>query len=148
TSVQEIRDNPRLGEEVFGPVSVLVACDDLTQMREFAAHLDGHLTATVQMDAQDTDAARALLPVLERKVGRILVNGYPTGVEVADAMVHGGPFPATSDGRTTSVGTAAIARFLRPVCYQNLPQDILPTALKDGNPLGIRRRIDGRFTTD
>jgi alpha-ketoglutaric semialdehyde dehydrogenase len=86
-------------------------------------------------------AARALLPVLERKVGRILVNGYPTGVEVCDAMVHGGPFPATSDGRSTSVGTAAIERFMRPVSYQNLPDALMPDALRDGNPLGLARRI-------
>jgi NADP-dependent aldehyde dehydrogenase len=87
-----------------------------------------------------------LLPLLERKVGRILANGFPTGVEVSTAMVHGGPFPATADGRSTSVGTGAIARFLRPVCYQNLPQELLPEALRDGNPRGIWRRRDGALT--
>ncbi|WP_456314660.1 hypothetical protein [Sabulicella glaciei] len=89
------------------------------------------------------EAARQLVPVLERRVGRILVNGYPTGVEVGHAMVHGGPYPATSDGRSTSVGTLAIARFLRPVCYQDMPEALLPEALRDGNPLGLMRRLDG-----
>jgi NADP-dependent aldehyde dehydrogenase len=95
------------------------------------------------MDAGDLEDARRLLPVLERRVGRILANGFPTGVEVSTAMVHGGPFPATSDGRSTSVGTAAINRFLRPVSYQNLLQDLLPESLRDDNPLGIWRRHDG-----
>ena len=132
-----------LGEEVFGPCSLLVACRDLAQMREVAERLEGQLTATLQFDAADHDAAQTLLPVLERKAGRIVGNGWPTGVEVCDAMVHGGPFPATSDGRSTSVGTAAIERFLRPVCYQNLPQRLLPDALHDANPLGLPRRVDG-----
>ena len=83
--------------------------------------------------------------MLERKAGRILVNGFPTGVEVAHAMVHGGPFPATSDGRTTSVGTLAIRRFLRPVCYQDFPAELLPEALRDDNPIGVPQRIDGRM---
>lgn len=145
SSFAAVRDNPVLSEEVFGPVALLIECEDVEQLHQFAEALDGHLTATLQMDEGDIERARTLLPVLERKVGRILVNGYPTGVEVADAMVHGGPFPATSDSRTTSVGTAAITRFLRPVCYQNLPQALLPAALQDANPLAIRRRRDGRF---
>ena len=86
------------------------------------------------------------MPVLERKAGRLLVNGYPTGVEVCDAMVHGGPYPATSDARGTSVGSLAIDRFLRPVCYQNYPDALLPEALKDANPLGIARLVDGETT--
>ena len=88
---------------------------------------------------------RTLLPVLERKAGRILCNGFPTGVEVCHAMVHGGPFPATSDGRSTSVGSAAIGRFLRPVCYQDLPESLLPDALKDSNPLAIPRLENGQM---
>ena len=88
-----------------------------------------------------------MLPTLERKAGRLLVNGWPTGVEVCDAMVHGGPFPATSDSRTTSVGTAAILRFLRPVCYQDFPDSLLPTALKHANPLSLRRLLDGQRET-
>ena len=122
-----------LAEEVFGPAALLVVCRDMAQMRQVAESLEGQLTATLQMDAADMAAAQALLPVLERKAGRILANGFPTGVEVAGAMVHGGPFPATSDGRSTSVGTAAIARFLRPVAYQNLAQALLPPVLRDDN---------------
>ena len=134
-----------LHDEIFGPASLLVACDDLEEMRTIAESLEGQLTATVQMDEKDTEQVRALLPVLERKVGRILVNGMPTGVEVSTAMVHGGPFPATSDGRSSSVGTAAIQRFLRPVCYQNMPQSLLPEALRDENQ-GVWRRRDGAMT--
>ena len=129
--------------EVFGPASLLVACRDVEEMRRVTDHLEGQLTATLQLEEDDYDAAATLLPALERKVGRILANGFPTGVEVSTAMVHGGPFPATADGRSTSVGTGAILRFLRPVCYQNLPQALLPEALRDGNPQGIWRRTDG-----
>jgi NADP-dependent aldehyde dehydrogenase len=91
----------------------------------------------------DVEAAHTLLPTLERKAGRILANGFGTGVEVTHAMVHGGPFPATADGRSTSVGTGAIYRFLRPVCYQNLPQSLLPAVLRDDNPRELWRRMDG-----
>ena len=103
----------------------------------------GQLTATLQLDAADHAAAAGLLPMLESKVGRILVNGWPTGVEVCPAMVHGGPYPATSDSRTTSVGTLAIERFLRPVCYQDVPQDLLPPELRDDHPSRFRRLVDG-----
>jgi alpha-ketoglutaric semialdehyde dehydrogenase len=137
-----------LHEEVFGPASLLVVCRDAAQMRAVLEVLEGQLTATLQMDREDQAEAMALLPLLERKVGRILANGFPTGVEVSSAMVHGGPFPATADGRSTSVGTGAIQRFLRPVCYQNLPQEMLPEALRDGNPRGIWRRKDGALTKE
>jgi len=132
-----------LQEEVFGAASLLIRCPDVATMRLVAERLEGQLTATVQMDAADGTAVRELLPVLERKAGRILANGWPTGVEVCHAMVHGGPFPATSDSRSTSVGAAAIRRFLRPVCYQDLPAELLPESLRDGNPLGLWRRVDG-----
>ncbi|CAO3439597.1 aldehyde dehydrogenase (NADP(+)) [Azospirillum doebereinerae] len=135
--------DPALQEEVFGSASLVVRCPDLATLRTVAERLEGQLTATLQMDEDDTVAVAALLPVLERKAGRILANGWPTGVEVCHAMVHGGPFPATSDSRSTSVGTAAIKRFLRPVCYQDLPAALLPEALRDGNPLALWRRIDG-----
>ena len=135
-----------LSDEVFGPASLLVACQDMAQMRLITESLEGQLTATLQMDEGDFDAAHQLLPVLERKVGRILVNDFPTGVEVATAMVHGGPFPATSDSRSSSVGTAAINRFLRPVSYQNLAQPLLPSVLRDDNALGIWRRRDGALS--
>jgi NADP-dependent aldehyde dehydrogenase len=134
-----------LHEEIFGPASLLVVCRDVADMRAVAERLEGQLTAALHMvdGSDDVDAARSLLPTLERKAGRILVNGFGTGVEVSHAMVHGGPFPATADGRSTSVGTGAIYRFLRPVCYQNLPQSLLPAALREDNPLGIWRRRDG-----
>ncbi|WP_016914788.1 aldehyde dehydrogenase (NADP(+)) [Vreelandella stevensii] len=137
-------DSEALQSEVFGSASLVIECEDLVQMRIVAEALEGQLTATLQLDEVDVEAARPLLSVLERKAGRVLVNGWPTGVEVCHAMVHGGPFPATSDARTTSVGSAAIQRFLRPVCYQNLPTDLLPEALKDGNPLRLSRLVDGQ----
>ncbi|MDR3387705.1 MAG: aldehyde dehydrogenase (NADP(+)), partial [Rudaea sp.] len=106
--------------------------------------LEGQLTTAVHLNDADHDALRALLPTLENKAGRILVNGFGTGVEVGHAMIHGGPFPATSDTRTTSVGSRAIERFLRPVSYQDLPSTLLPAALRSDNPLGVAQRIDGR----
>ncbi|KRA63928.1 2,5-dioxovalerate dehydrogenase [Caulobacter sp. Root655] len=134
---------PHLQDEVFGAASLVVRAKDLAQLLEVLAALEGQLTVAVHMDEADMDLARALLPTLELKAGRVLVNGFGTGVEVGHAMVHGGPFPATSDSRTTSVGSLAIHRFLRPVSYQNLPQALLPPELQDGNPLGIVRRVDG-----
>src|SRR6056297_1064310 len=119
-----------LSHEVFGPSGLLVIAEDFEEMRDVAGTLPGQLTATIQMDEADTDAARALVPVLERKAGRLLVNGLPTGVEVADAMVHGGPYPASTNFGHTSVGTLAIRRWLRPVCYQNMPDALLPVDLR------------------
>lgn len=138
----------RMEAEVFGPSSVLVVCRDHEEMLAVARRLEGQLTATVQADAGDRAEAGSLLTVLERKAGRVLFNGYPTGVEVSYAMVHGGPFPATSDTRATSVGASAIERFLRPVCYQNVPAELLPPALQDGNPLNAWRLTDGQLARD
>ena len=104
------------------------------------------MTATLIGEADDLAAFAGLVPQLEGKAGRLLFNGYPTGVEVCDAMVHGGPYPATSDARGTSVGTLAIERFLRPLCYQDYPDSLLPDALKNANPLGLLRLVDGRST--
>ena len=104
--------------------------------------------ATLTAEPADLEAHGDLLPLLEQKVGRVLFNGYPTGVEVCDAMVHGGPYPATSDARGTSVGSLAIDRFLRPVCYQNCPDALLPDALKNANPLGLARLVDGITTRE
>jgi NADP-dependent aldehyde dehydrogenase len=143
TTAAEFETHVDLEEEVFGAASLVVRCADVASMRALAEKLEGQLTATIQMDAGDTDAARTLLPTLERRVGRILVNGYPTGVEVCHAMVHGGPYPSTADGRSTSVGTLAISRFLRPVCYQDFPAVLLPDALRDENPQNLWRRQDG-----
>ena len=122
--------NEALGEEVFGPLGLVVRCESTEEMLEIAHSLLGQLTCTLHMDAADTALARTLLPVLERKAGRILANGFPTGVEVCDAMVHGGPFPASTNFGATSVGTMAIRRFLRPVCYQNLADEVLPEDLR------------------
>ncbi|MFP6560593.1 aldehyde dehydrogenase (NADP(+)) [Paraburkholderia sp. B3] len=134
-----------LADEIFGPVSLVVACRDEAELLRVAEHLEGQLTATLHIDSGDYAQARRLLPVLERKAGRILANSFPTGVEVSYAMVHGGPFPATSDARTTSVGAMAIERFLRPVCYQDLPADLLPPALQNDNPLALWRLRDGEL---
>ena len=144
TDARSLLQDESLRDEVFGASSLLVRCRDVQDMRELLEHMEGQLTITLQMDEEDTDEVRALMPVLERKAGRILVNGWPTGVEVSDAIVHGGPFPATSDGgRSTSVGTLAVRRFLRPVCYQDMPQTLLPPALRDSNPLRLWRRTNG-----
>ena len=120
-----------LAHEVFGAASLIVACDDFSEIETLLEGMEGQLTATLQMEDADLPLAQKLLPILEKKAGRILVNGWPTGVEVAPAMVHGGPYPATSNSRTTSVGTLAIERFLRPVCYQGMPQGLLPPELRD-----------------
>ncbi|WP_425104701.1 aldehyde dehydrogenase (NADP(+)) [Ancylobacter sp.] len=134
---------PLLSHEVFGASSVVIRCAHADEMRAVAGALEGQLTATLHLDPADHLLAAALLPVLEDKAGRILANGWPTGVEVCHAMVHGGPFPATSDPRSTSVGTLAIRRFLRPVCYQDLPEALLPAVVRTKNPLGLPRLVDG-----
>jgi len=145
TDAQRLLSTPELLSEMFGPASVVVRARNLEELLQVAEHLEGQLTATLQLDAADHDTARRLLPILERKAGRILVNGFPTGVEVCHAMVHGGPFPSTSNAMFTSVGATAIDRFLRPVCYQDMPDALRPDALKDANPLGLRRMTDGAF---
>ncbi len=137
-----------LQEEVFGPTTVVVEVDSADQLRQALLGLRGQLTATLIAEPVDLEAFATLVPLLEQKAGRLLLNGYPTGVEVCDAMVHGGPYPATSDARGTSVGSLAIERFLRPVCYQNYPDALLPDALKNANPLGISRLVDGENTRD
>jgi NADP-dependent aldehyde dehydrogenase len=133
-----------LQEEVFGPTTVVVEVADQAQLTAALNGLHGQLTATIIGDPADFDQFGELTALLEQKVGRILLNGYPTGVEVCDSMVHGGPYPATSDARGTSVGTLAIDRFLRPVCFQNYPDNLLPDALKNSNPLRIQRLVDGQ----
>jgi alpha-ketoglutaric semialdehyde dehydrogenase len=129
TTGKDWLNNHVLGEEVFGPLGLIVVVDDMDQMRAIARSLQGQLTCTLHMDSADTDVARSLMPILERKAGRVLANGFPTGVEVCDTMVHGGPYPASTNFGATSVGTLAIRRFLRPVCYQNMPSDLLPQDL-------------------
>lgn len=143
--IADFEESDVLQEEIFGAASLVVRYGDAAELVEAASRLEGQLTATLQLTAADHELAAALLPVLERKAGRILANGWPTGVEVGHAMVHGGPFPATSDSRTTSVGTLAIERFLRPVAYQNIPDELLPEALRDANPWQLPRLVDGSF---
>jgi NADP-dependent aldehyde dehydrogenase len=126
TTGKEWLDNEILGEEVFGPLGLIVRVSGFDEMMQVARSLHGQLTCTLHLDAGDTENGRALMPVLERKAGRVLANGFPTGVEVADSMVHGGPYPASTNFGATSVGTLSIRRFLRPVCYQNMPAELLP----------------------
>jgi NADP-dependent aldehyde dehydrogenase len=138
----------QLEGEIFGPTTLLVQHSNRSELLEIARKLEGHLTATILGTGQDLNDFGDLVVILESKVGRLIFNGFPTGVEVSHAMVHGGPYPATSDGRSTSVGSQAIFRFARPVCYQGFPDDALPEELKDANPLGIWRMIDGQMTRD
>ena len=126
TTAAQWLTNKDLGEEVFGPLGLIVLADDVQQMHSVAHALQGQLTCTLQMDASDKDVAKSLMPILERKAGRILANGFPTGVEVSEAMVHGGPYPASTNFGATSVGTMSIRRFIRPVCYQDIPLGFLP----------------------
>ncbi len=137
-----------LQEEIFGPTTVIIEVEDKAQLIQALQSMNGQLTATLIADEADLTEFAEVVPVLEEKAGRLLINGYPTGVEVCDAMVHGGPYPATSDARGTSVGTLAIDRYLRPVCYQNYPQSLLPEALKDSNPLQILRLVNGEMTRE
>lgn len=145
TTAKQLLVQPECADEVFGPSSILVGCETADEMRTVLEQMPGQLTASLLLDEQDLDMARAFLPLLERKVGRIVFDGFPTGVEVSHAMVHGGPFPATSDSRTTSVGARAIERFLRPVSYQNMPQALMPASVQDANPLKLWRVRDGRL---
>lgn len=146
TSVNNFLENSELGKEVFGPSTLIVAGETKEELLKVAQSMEGQLTATLIGTIEELPDYADLVDVLERKVGRVIVNGLPTGVEVCHAMVHGGPFPATTDSRTTSVGTAAIFRFARAVCYQGFPQGLLPDELKDGNPLSIWRMVNGEHT--
>jgi 2,5-dioxopentanoate dehydrogenase len=148
TSVSRFLAHPELEEEVFGPSTILFKSESKRQLVEAANRLSGHLTATVIGNDNDLDEYRELIDVLEQKAGRLIVNGYPTGVEVCQSMVHGGPFPATTDSRSTSVGTMAIYRFTRAVCYQNFPDRLLPEELKNNNPARLWRMVDGSFRND
>ena len=135
-------------EELFGPATLIVTASSAEALVALARDLDGQLTATLHATPADVAEHAELVRVLEGIAGRIILNGFPTGVEVGHAMQHGGPYPATTDARSTSVGTAAIERFVRPVCYQDFPDDALPPELQDANPLGIWRMVDGRMTRE
>ena len=137
-----------LDEEIFGPTTLLVPHSTRDEVLRIARGLEGHLTATIHGTEQDLQEFPDLIAILESKVGRLVFNGFPTGVEVSHAMVHGGPYPSTSDGRSTSVGSRAIFRFARPICYQGFPNEALPAELKGENPLGIWRMVDGQMTRE
>ncbi|WP_299276597.1 aldehyde dehydrogenase (NADP(+)), partial [uncultured Georgenia sp.] len=144
TTVADVRRDPAiLREEMFGPASIVVEYDDDAALTAVAELVQGQLTATVH--GEEGDDVGELLATLEARTGRVLWNGWPTGVSVTYAQQHGGPYPATTSSTTTSVGTAAVRRFLRPVAYQNLPDSLLPPALQEDNPWGITRRVDGRW---
>jgi NADP-dependent aldehyde dehydrogenase len=140
--------NDALAHEVFGPSTILVRSETEDELLRIAESLPGSLTATVHGTPEDLRKYRKLIALLETKSGRLIFNGYPTGVEVSHAMHHGGPYPATGDPKFTSVGTAAIFRFLRPICYQDFPDEALPPELQRGNPRKIWRMINGQLTRD
>jgi NADP-dependent aldehyde dehydrogenase len=135
--------NPLLHEEIFGPWSLLVVCKDADEMYACRQAVAGQLTTSIMANSADFAAFSRLIDIAVHHAGRIVFNGVPTGVEVCNAMVHGGPHPATTDSRFTAVGPLAIQRWTRPVCWQNAPAQLLPPELKDDNPLGIRRLVDG-----
>jgi 2,5-dioxopentanoate dehydrogenase len=138
-----LRERPEFAEEVFGPASVVFRCQSVDEMYDFARQLDGNLTATIHGTEQELLEHAGLVHILERKVGRIIFNGFPTGLEICPSMHHGGPYPATTHSHFTSIGQAAIYRFTRPVCYQGFPESALPAELRDANPRGMRRFVDG-----
>ena len=148
TTAQTFLRHRELAEEVFGPSTVVVRCGSSDEVHTVVRSLEGQLTATIHGTPADLAAHAWLVSTLEQKAGRLIVNGFPTGVEVCASMQHGGPYPATTDSRSTSVGTAAIHRFARPVAYQNFPQASLPLELRDANPRGIWRLVDGTMTKD
>ncbi len=148
TSAAALLADQALQQELFGPVTIFVQAASAAEMLQAASALEGQLTATIHATGADLQQNAELLEVLEQKAGRVICNGFPTGVEVCHAMHHGGPYPATTDARFTSVGSAAIARFARPVCYQDLPDAALPPELQRANPRGILRLVDGVYTSE
>lgn len=148
TDTRTLEAHPHLNEEVFGPSSIVTSCDSAEDLRRIARNLEGHLTATIHGTERDLAEHADLVALLQKKVGRLIFNGFPTGIEVCHAMHHGGPYPATTDPHFTSIGTAAIYRFARPICYQNFPDAALPEALRNRNSRGIWRLVDGEWTKD
>jgi 2,5-dioxopentanoate dehydrogenase len=147
TTVETWLHEPRLREEAFGPATIVVHCRDVSDAIAGVNIVEGSLTGTIHIGAgEKSDAVETIVRALSQVAGRIVVNGYPTGVEVNHAMVHGGPYPATTDSNSTSVGSAAIRRFTRLLAFQDAPQMILPPELKDENPLKIQRRVNGKLT--
>ncbi|MEN9298772.1 MAG: hypothetical protein RLZZ429_1085 [Bacteroidota bacterium] len=147
-NAQDFIQDPSLQDEVFGPCSLIVVCDDKTQLESALQTLHGQLTGSIFGTTDELKRYSSVVDILQQKTGRVIFNNVPTGVEVCHAMVHGGPFPATTDARTTSVGTEAIRRFVRPVCYQDCPQELLPLYLQNENTAGIMRKVNGVYTRD
>jgi NADP-dependent aldehyde dehydrogenase len=141
-------ENRQLSREIFGPATLVVECESVEEMREIAHSLEGQITATINGNAEDMDVARVILPLLEQRAGRLLWGGTPTGVEVCPSMHHGGPYPASTNCQSTSVGSLAIKRFVKPICYQNFPQELLPVELQNGNYKAIWRLVDDQLTRD
>jgi NADP-dependent aldehyde dehydrogenase len=148
TDAETFLRDPAIREEVFGPSTVVVACPSREDFLRAAREMEGHLTATLHGTEEDLRESAELVALLETKVGRLVFNGYPTGVEVCPSMHHGGPYPATTDPHFTSVGTAAIGRWARPVCYQNCPQELLPAELRNRNERGLWRLVDGKLSRE
>jgi NADP-dependent aldehyde dehydrogenase len=142
---QAFLDNPILHKEVFGPYSLIVKCSDANQLRQVAGELEGQLTCSLMATEEDMLAHHELVETVSLRCGRMIMNGVPTGVEVCWSMQHGGPFPATTDPRFGSVGADAIKRFVRPLCFQNFPDSLLPEELKEANPLGVPRIENGEL---
>jgi len=145
-TVEKFQCESGLKEEIFGPATLLLSAENRSELLQFARHLTGHLTSTVHGTEEDFSEFRELIEILETKTGRLVFNGFPTGVEVCSSMNHSGPYPASTDARFTSVGTAAILRFVRPVCYQNCPDHALPPELQENNPLRLWRFVDNVWT--
>ena len=145
-SAEEVLKNTNVLEEVFGPFSLVIQCETMEELNTIAEVLPGQLTATILGEAEELNGNKQLLATVQQKVGRLLFKGVPTGVAVSPSMNHGGPFPASTDSRFTSVGTSSIERWLRPVCLQDCPQELLPEALKDENPLQIFRTLNKQLT--
>jgi NADP-dependent aldehyde dehydrogenase len=149
TGAKEFLGNHALSEEIFGPSSLVIWCDDRAELMAVARQLEGSLTATVQAGASESKEVASLADVLAERAGRLILNGYPTGLEVSHAQVHGGPYPSTSDGgRSTSVGTRALIRWARLICYQSFSDALLPPELQNANPLGLARMINGQVSRD
>ncbi|MEO5682922.1 MAG: aldehyde dehydrogenase (NADP(+)) [Chitinophagaceae bacterium] len=146
-SAKDFLADKKFAEEVFGPASLVVLCNDEAALLQVLSALEGQLTTTIHAGPADEHLVSQILDIIKQKAGRIIYGGYPTGVEVCHSMQHGGPFPSTTDARSTSVGTAAIQRFLRPVTFQDFPNDLLPDLLKNENPLNALRLVDGQWTT-
>ena len=148
TSAESFLSNPDLEKEIFGPTTLLVHYGQRNELLDSARALDGHLTVTIHAEQDDLNEFCELISIVERKAGRLILNGFPTGVEVCHAMVHGGPYPASTDSRSSSVGPMAILRFARPVAYQDFPDAALPPELRDANPLGVWRLVDGKLSKE